>query len=126
MGSARLRCVEKGGGAVQLSAPSLSRLATKQWSPTSSHLAVTSWDNKVRVWEIQRGAGNAPVGGVGKLEFDAGAPLLDLAWKEDGQHVFLGGCAKTVKLWSMATNTATDVGSVSALRPRRFELMPEL
>lgn len=82
------------------------------WAPTSNHLAVTSWDNKVRVWEIQRGAGNAPVGGVGKLEFDSGAPLLDLAWKEDGQHVFLGGCAKTVKLWSLATNTATDVGSV--------------
>ena len=85
------------------------------WSPTSNHLAASSWDNKIRLWEVQRGAGNAPVGGTGKLEFDAGAPLLDLAWKEDGQHVFMGGCGKTVKLWSLSTNTATDVGAVSCL-----------
>ena len=93
--------------------PGADAFSALAWAPTTNHIAATSWDGKVRVWEVQRGAGNAPVGGVGKLEFDAGAPLLDLAWKEDGQHAFIGGCGKTVKLWSLATNSATDVGTVS-------------
>lgn len=84
------------------------------WAPSTNFLAASSWDNKVRVWDVQRGPGNAPVGGVGRVEFDAGAPLLDVCWKEDGAHLFLGGCGKTVKLLNLTTNVATDIGAHDA------------
>ncbi len=38
--------------------------------------------------------------------------MLDLCWKEDGAHLFLGGCGKTVKMLNLATSTATDIGTV--------------
>jgi mRNA export factor len=37
-----------------------------------------------------------------------------VCWKEDGAHLFLGGCGKTVKLLNLTTNVATDIGAHDA------------
>lgn len=82
------------------------------WNPMGNMLAGGSWDNKMRIWEVGRSMqGGAPTSAVGKAEVDAGGPLLDLEWKDDGMHVFGVGCGKTVKLWSLQTNQLQDIGS---------------
>lgn len=71
---------------------------------------------QMRIWEVGRAMpGTAPSSAVGKAEIDAGGPILDLEWKDDGMHVFGVGCNKIVKLWSLQTNQLQDIGSVREL-----------
>lgn len=47
------------------------------FSPQSQHLAVASWDKKVRIYEI-----NAQGGSDGKAFFDHEAPVLSCHWSK--------------------------------------------
>ncbi len=47
------------------------------FSPQSDHLAVASWDKKVRIYEI-----NAQGGSEGKAVFDHEGPVLDCCWSK--------------------------------------------
>ena len=47
------------------------------FSPQSQHLAVASWDKKVRIYEI-----NASGGSEGKAFFDHDAPVLSCHWSK--------------------------------------------
>ena len=53
---------------------SISELA---FSPQSDHLAVASWDKKVRIYEI-----NNQGGSEGKALFDHEAPVLSCCWSK--------------------------------------------
>jgi hypothetical protein len=65
------------------------------------------------VWEVVRAPGSGqPQGLAPRAELDATAPVLDVAWKDDGAAVFVAGCTKTVKLWDLAANRSQDVASV--------------
>lgn len=66
----------------------------------------------MRIWELSRAMG--PIQAAGKAETDVGSPLLDVDWKDDGMHAFGVGCGKTVKLWSLQSNTVQEVGSHDA------------
>ena len=52
------------------------------------------------------------MGATGKAEKDVGGPILDVTWKDDGMHVFIVGCTKTVKMWNLQTDQVQDIGSV--------------
>jgi mRNA export factor len=45
------------------------------FSPKSDHLAVASWDNKVRIYEINQSGGSE-----GKAAFDHEGPVLSCHW----------------------------------------------
>jgi WD40 repeat protein len=45
------------------------------WSPVANHLAVASWDNKVRVYDVPEGSTGT---GVAVAEFDG--PVLSCDW----------------------------------------------
>lgn len=47
------------------------------FSPQSDHLAVASWDKKVRIYEI-----NASGGSEGKAAFDHEGPVLNCCWSK--------------------------------------------
>ena len=49
------------------------------FSPASDHLAVSSWDKKVRIYEID-GNGNS----MGKAFFEHEGPVLTCAWSKVG------------------------------------------
>lgn len=57
-------------------------------------------------------AGGPVSGAVGKAEVDVGAPVMDVAWKDDGSALFGVGCGKAVKMWNLQTNQVQDIGSV--------------
>ena len=51
------------------------------FSPQSEHLAVASWDKKVRIYEI-----NSQGGSQGKAMFEHEGPVLNVHWSKVGSH----------------------------------------
>lgn len=62
---------------VQVSNPPEDGISDLAFSPASEHLAVASWDKKVRIYEID-GQGNSQ----GKALFDHEAPVLSCCWSK--------------------------------------------
>ena len=60
---------------VQLNQPPEDSISDMRFSPTSDHLAVASWDKKVRIYEI-KGDGQSE----GKALFEHEAPVLNCCW----------------------------------------------
>ncbi|KFY81590.1 hypothetical protein V500_11270 [Pseudogymnoascus sp. VKM F-4518 (FW-2643)] len=75
------------------------------FSPQSDHLAVASWDKKVRIYEV-----NAQ-GGEGKALFEHEGPVLSCDWSKDGTKVCGGGADKAARMLDLGSGgtTATQV-----------------
>lgn len=60
---------------VQLASPPEDSISALSWSPVANHLAVSSWDDKVRIYDVT----NAKTGnGVAAIDF--GGPVLSCDW----------------------------------------------
>lgn len=68
---------------VPLSNPPEDSISAIRWSPKSDHLAVASWDKKVRIYEV---AANGESKGIAMFEHEG--PVLDVCWSP----VSLGAC----------------------------------
>ena len=62
---------------VALTAPPEDGISDIKFSPQSEHLAVASWDKKVRIYEI-----NASGGSEGKALFEHEQPVLGCCWSK--------------------------------------------
>lgn len=62
---------------VQMNNPPEDSISDLRFSPASEHLAVASWDKKVRIYEID-GNGQSQ----GKALFDHEGPVLSCAWSQ--------------------------------------------
>ena len=62
---------------IALSNPPEDSISDISFSPQSEHLAVASWDKKVRIYEI-----NAQGGSEGKALFEHEAPVLSCCWSK--------------------------------------------
>lgn len=60
---------------VPLNLPPEDSISDLCFSPKSDHLAVASWDNKVRIYEISQSGGSE-----GKAIFEHEAPVLSCHW----------------------------------------------
>jgi mRNA export factor len=60
---------------VALNQPPDDSVSDLAFSPVSNHLAVASWDNKVRIYEI-----DAQGGSQGKAMFEHEGPVMSCAW----------------------------------------------
>ena len=63
-----------------LASPPEDGISDLKFSPQSEHLAVASWDKKVRIYEI-----NANGGSEGKAMFDHEGPVLSCCWSKVGE-----------------------------------------
>lgn len=60
---------------IELTSPPGDGISDLSFSPQADHLAVASWDRKVRIYEI------APSGASeGKALFEHNAPVLNVCW----------------------------------------------
>jgi len=84
-------------------------ISSLAFSPKALHLAATSWDNHIRVWDVAAQSLTAirvtPV-----TSAQAEAPLLCCAWHNDGGKLFFGGCDNKVRLWPVG-QAATVIGA---------------
>jgi mRNA export factor len=100
---------------IELSLPPGDRLdgvSCLAFSPKANFVVATSWDSKIRCWEIQSSFSN--LAAAGKAVTNGDAPLLSCSWTGDGQRVFFGGCDNKVKLWTLQTGQATQIGQHDA------------
>jgi WD40 repeat protein len=73
---------------IQLVSPPEDSISDICFSPQSDHLAVASWDKKVRIYEI-----NNQGGSEGKALFEHEAPVLSVHWSKVRQSI-----AKSVRV----------------------------
>ncbi|CBJ31271.1 conserved unknown protein [Ectocarpus siliculosus] len=97
------------------------------FSPTGNLITAGSWDNGVRVWELQRGYGTQPITAVPKAQINHDAPVLCTDFSADGTKVFSGGASKQVNMWSLGQpgTTGQQIGvHDAAVKTVRF--IPEM
>jgi len=79
------------------------------FSPVADFLAVGSWDNNVRIYEV------GPSGQTqGKAMYAHEAPVLDLCWSKDGARLFSAGADKVARAYDLATGQSSQVASHDA------------
>jgi len=79
------------------------------FSPKANYLCAGSWDNQVRVWEIQNSGATIP-----KASTAHEAPVLCTSWSGDGSKIFSGGCDNKGKCWSIGTNQSIQIAQHQA------------
>lgn len=84
---------------------SVSELA---WSPISNHLAATSWDSSLRVYDVSQSA----MGEV-KAHFSVPCPALSCAWSPDGSKVVGAGADGSARLLDLASNNLNSAQQVA-------------
>ena len=78
---------------------------------SQSHLCASDWDGCVRYWEVA--VQPPPMGGQAqwrvqpKTEVKDEKAVLDTCFSPDGRYIFFGGCGKAVKMWDIASGSAT-------------------
>lgn len=77
------------------------------WSPVGDFLAIASWDNSVRVYEVNSATGD----GQGRAMYSHEAPVLSVGWWHDGTKLFSGGCDNAVRSYDIASGQTVLVGT---------------
>ncbi|KAG0015142.1 hypothetical protein BGZ81_011831 [Podila clonocystis] len=80
-----------------------------QFSPQADFLAASSWDNNVRIYEIQANGSS-----TAKAMYSHTAPALCCAWSKDGTKLASGGADKIGKLFDVSTGQSTQVAQHEA------------
>jgi mRNA export factor len=76
------------------------------FSPVSNHLAASSWDNSVRIYQV----GNRASEGAQRVgEFKHDAPVLDVCWSHDASKIFSSGVDNSAKAYDVSTGQASTV-----------------
>ncbi|KAI9815010.1 MAG: RNA export factor gle2 [Pycnora praestabilis] len=89
---------------ITLNAPPEDSISDLSFSPQTEHLAVASWDKKVRIYEInQQGQSE------GKALFEHEAPVLSCCWSKDGKQVVGAGADKAARLLDLGAGSTTAV-----------------
>lgn len=94
---------------VDVAGPPTDCISSLHWSPMADHIAGSSWDNMVRIWEV-----NEMGQSRGMLSFSHDAPVLTCRWTKDGTKVASAGADKIVKLHDLNHNQSQQVASHDA------------
>ncbi|KAM0747343.1 Poly(A)+ RNA export protein [Meredithblackwellia eburnea MCA 4105] len=88
---------------VQLEPTQPDSISTLSFSPVADYLAVGSWSNEVRIFEIGQGGA-----GVGKAAFSHDGPVLATTWTKDGTKLLSSSADNTGKVFDLTTGQATQ------------------
>ncbi|KAF1811117.1 WD40 repeat-like protein [Eremomyces bilateralis CBS 781.70] len=91
-------------GDVELTAPPEDSISDLAFSTEGDYLAVASWDQKVRIYEISQQSGKSE----GKAFFQHEGPVLSCSWSKDGKYVVGGGADKVARLIDLGANTSSS------------------
>ncbi|OBZ84758.1 Poly(A)+ RNA export protein [Choanephora cucurbitarum] len=90
----------------EVASPPTDSISDLAFSPQADILAVSSWDNAVRLYEVQPTGNTMP-----KASYNHEGPVLCVDWAKDGSSVVSGGTDKAVRLYDLATGQTRQVGA---------------
>ncbi|KAJ6460414.1 WD40-repeat-containing domain protein [Mycena vitilis] len=94
---------------IEMSDPPTDSISSVSFSSQADYLAVGSWDNSVRIYEV--GAGGQS---QGKAMYQHEGPVLSVCWNKEGNKVFSGGADNAGRMFDIATGQATQVAQHDA------------
>jgi len=95
----------------EIVSPPSDGISSLSFSPTSpSFLCATSWDNNVRIWEIDPHTRNSQP----KAQTAHEQPVLCASWSGDGSKIFSGSCDGKANCWDLQTNQSLQVAQHAA------------
>jgi mRNA export factor len=71
-------------------------------------LAVGSWDSSVYIWQVHKSINNIQVTPKAMQKYDA--PVLDIAFKPEGDLLFAGCTDNTLRMYNTASNQSVILG----------------
>lgn len=94
---------------IEMSDPPSDSVSSMSFSSQADYLAVGSWDNSVRIYEI--GAGGQS---QGKAMYQHQGPVLSVCWNKEGNKVFSGGADNAARMFDTTTGQASQVAQHDA------------
>ncbi|KAM6504350.1 WD40-repeat-containing domain protein [Amanita muscaria] len=94
---------------VEVSEPPSDSISSLAFSSQADYLAVGSWDNSVRIYEV--GAGGQT---QGKAMYQHSGPVLGVCWNKEGNKVFSGGADNAARMLDITTGQPTQVAQHDA------------
>ncbi|TFK75073.1 WD40 repeat-like protein [Pluteus cervinus] len=94
---------------MEVSEPPTDSISSLAFSPQADYLAVGSWDNSVRIYEVQS-TGQTQ----GKAMYQHQGPALSVCWNKEGNKVFSGGADNAARMFDVATGQPTQVAQHDA------------
>ncbi|CAM0141748.1 RNA export factor gle2 [Umbelopsis sp. WA50703] len=88
----------------EVSNPPTDGISGLDFSPQADFLSVSSWDNQVRIYEVQPTGMTVP-----KAAYSHEGPVLCTSWSKDGTKVVSGGADKAGRMYDVATGQTTQI-----------------
>ncbi|KAK9315387.1 WD40-repeat-containing domain protein [Lipomyces starkeyi] len=99
-----------------LTSPPEDSVSDLSFSPQAEFLAVSSWDKKVRIYELAANGDSQ-----GKALYEHQGPVLSVHWSKDGTKVVSGGTDKAGRLFDLQSGQSTQIAAHdAAIRSVRF------
>ncbi|CAO3599930.1 unnamed protein product [Absidia cylindrospora] len=89
-----------------ISSPPPDGISDLGFSSQADYLAASSWDNQIRIYEIQPTGQSIP-----KASYSHEAPALCVDWSKDGTKVVSGGADKAGRMFDVATGQSTQIAA---------------
>ncbi|TFK75097.1 WD40 repeat-like protein [Pluteus cervinus] len=94
---------------MEVSEPPADSISSLAFSPQADYLAVGSWDNSVRIYEI-----SATGQTQGKAMYQHQGPALSVCWNKEGNKVFSGGADNAARMFDVTTGQSQQVAQHDA------------
>ncbi|TDL20804.1 WD40 repeat-like protein [Rickenella mellea] len=95
---------------VEVAQPPNDSISCMEFSSAAELLAVGSWDNTVRIYEVNPQGGQAQA----KAMYSHQAPALCLCWNKDGTRLFSGGADNAGRTYDLQTGQSQQVAQHDA------------
>ncbi|KAK4238954.1 WD40-repeat-containing domain protein [Achaetomium macrosporum] len=98
-------------------------ISALRWSPVSNHLAASSWDGKVYIYDASNSTSTTSIRGVAAIT--VGAPVLGCDFSKDGTIAAGAAADKTIQLMDLnSSQTMKLEGHAAPVRAVRFVEVP--
>lgn len=94
---------------IEVGSPPTDGVSALSWSPIADFLAVSSWDNNVRVYGVESNGSTAP-----KASYVHQGPVMDVCWSKDGNKILSCGADKAARLYDVSTGAQQQVAAHDA------------
>ncbi|KAI0784157.1 Poly(A)+ RNA export protein [Abortiporus biennis] len=94
---------------IEVSDPPTDSISSIAFSPQADYLAVSSWDNNVRIYEVQANGTTQ-----GKAMYTHQGPVLSVCWNKEGNKILSGGADNAGRMFDVTTGQSTQVAQHEA------------